>query len=251
MRRGQYQAFEALRDGFRNHVAGLSARSPWLGDLQEELRLQLGYTDYRIETPIVYNRALDEVGRDDEPAFIVVADNPGKNEQKKTQNRYLVGQSGKLASGWFAAELGLDFHKSCIIINKTPIHTPKTAEIALLKKLARAKSPRLGEELDSLLDESQRWMASLGRNLHEALGCVLWVSGYGELRPRKLFGTWAEETRRLYASAPPALRDSVWVFRHFSMNQFSIEYSRSKAPGSPEARLSAIGTARRLEILGW
>jgi hypothetical protein len=251
VRRGQYQAFDALRGGFRDYVERLTARSPWLGDIQEELRLELGYADYRVETPVVYNIALDDVRLGDEPSFIIVADNPGKNEQKKSQNRYLVGQSGKLASGWFAAELGLDFHKSCLIINKTPIHTAKTAEIALLKKLARRRSQRLGDELDAMLDESQRWMAGFGRGLHEALGCVLWISGYGELRPRKLFEAWAEETRRLYASAPAGLRDRVWVFRHFSMNQFSIEYSRSEAPGTPIERLSAIGTARRAEILGW
>jgi hypothetical protein len=251
MRRRQYEAFEALRDEFRDYVAELSGRSPWLGSLQEELRVALGYEDYRVETPIVYNRALDDVALGDEPAYIVVADNPGKNEQKASQNRYLVGQSGKLASGWFAAELGLDFHKSCLIINKTPIHTPKTAEIALLKKLARRKSPRLGGELDALLDESQRWMAGFARRLHGTMGCILWISGYGELRPGKLFRPWAEEAARLYAAAPRSLADKVWVFRHFSMNQFSIEYSRSEASGAPLGRLAAIGTARRGEILGW
>jgi hypothetical protein len=251
MKRKQYEAFDALRGEFRDYVTMLSGRSPWLGGLQEELRAELGYEDYRVETPIVYNRALDDVGLGDEPAYIVVADNPGKNEQKASQNRYLVGQSGKLATGWFAAELGLDFRKACLIVNKTPIHTPKTAEIALLKKLARRKSSRLGEEMDALLDESQRWMAGFARRLHGAMGCVLWISGYGELRPGKLFRSWAEETGRLYASAPRSLTDKVWVFRHFSMNQFSIEYSRSNAPGTPRERLAAIGTARRGEILGW
>ena len=250
MNRGQYRAFDGLRGRFRDYVQKLTVRSPWLGELQEELRVEQGYSDYRVETPIVYNLALDDVSIADEPVYIIVADNPGKNEQKKSRNRYLVGQSGKLASGWFAAELGIDFQKSCIIINKTPIHTPKTAEIALLKKLARRKSPQLGDELDSLLDESQRWMAGLG-DLHGAMGCVLWVSGYGELRPRKLFRAWAEETTRLYASAPAALRNSVWVFRHFSMNQFSIEYRRTEATCNPADRLAAIGTARRKEILGW
>ncbi|MCX7027978.1 MAG: hypothetical protein NT061_10995 [Spirochaetes bacterium] len=251
MRREQFETFDCLRSAFRNYAAGLSAKSPWLGELQEELRVELGYEDYKVETPIVYNRALDDLGPGDEPAFIIVADNPGKNEQKKTQNRYLVGQSGKLAKGWFASELKLDFYKACVIINKTPIHTPKTAEIALLKRLARRKSARLGDELDAILDQSQRWMARLAFDLHSCLGCVLWVSGYGELRPGKLFRPWGEETAKLYAAAPSSLRDKVWVFRHFSMNQFSIEYARSKTGDSTLQRLAAIGTTRRKEILGW
>ena len=253
MKQRQFDAFDTLRSEFRSYVATLSAQTLWLGELQDELRIALGYDDYSIETPIVYNRALDDFGPTDEPAFIIVADNPGKNEQKKEQNRYLVGQSGKLAKGWFAAELGLDFQKTCLIINKTPIHTPKTAEIALLKKLAWQRSPRLGNELDAVLNESQIWMAGFARRLHEVIGCVLWISGYGELRPRKLFRPWADETTRLYADALPSLREKVWVFRHFSMNQFSIEYSRStsRAGASPLERLEIIGKARREEILGW
>lgn len=251
MRRSQFEAFAALRDEFRTYVADLSARSPWLKTIQEELRSELGYDDYEVETPIVYNRSLDAIGPEDRPEFIVVADNPGKSEQLSSQNRYLVGQSGKLAVGWFSAELGKDFRKTCLILNKTPIHTPKTAELALLRKLAYHSSEVLGAELDLLLVESQRRMASLARRLQGALGCVLWVSGYAELRPRKVFRPWAEEISELYARAPLSLREKVWVFRHFSMNQFSIEYARTTVPGSPLEKLEAIGRAHRRDILGF
>jgi hypothetical protein len=257
MTREQYAAFGAIRDDFREHVAALSREAPWLGELEDRLRRELGYDDYRIETPVVYNQALDDIGPKDSPRFIVVADNPGKNEQKAENQRYLVGQSGKLAQGWFAKELGQDFRTSALIINKTPIHTPKTAELARLRALARADSPARAARLDELLAESQRTMAGIAFRLHECLGGALWVSGYGELGGKRLFSAWAAEATRLYADAPPELRGKVWVFRHFSMNQFAIEYKRygeGGAPGfglAPMEKLEAIGMANRTRILGW
>jgi len=78
MTEGQFSEFAILREGFRDYVASLSAGTPWLGDLQERLRVSRGYDDYRIETPVVYNEALDELGPTGSPRFIVVADTPGK-----------------------------------------------------------------------------------------------------------------------------------------------------------------------------
>ena len=66
-------------------------------------------------------------------------------------------------------------------------------------------------------------MAGLAFRLHERLGCPLWISGYGELGKKGLFHPYARELTRLFASAPEAKRESLWLFRHFSMNQFAIE----------------------------
>lgn len=252
MTQGQFSEFDGMRDDFREYASSLSMRAPWLGGLQERLRVSLGYDDYRIETPVVYNEALDDLKLGDKPRFIIVADNPGKNEQKAANRRYLVGQSGKLAQGWFRKELDLDFRNSALIINKTPIHTPKTAELGRLRRLAAEDSKQRAAQLDSILDESQRTMARLAFRLHSCLGGVLWVSGYGELKPRGLFAAWAEETAALYAKAPKALRDKVWVFRHFSMNQFAIEYKQYAGTGlEPMEKLAVIGKANRVRILGW
>ena len=261
MQSSSYKVLSSFRDEFRSYVESLSERSPWLGDLQEKLRLQSGYADYAIETPVVYNTALDELNVTAEPRFIILADNPGKNEQKASQRRYLVGQSGKLARGWFERELGLDFEASTLIINKTPIHTPKTAELAILRSLAREESTAIGREFDLLFEESQRVMARFAYKLHSGLGCVLWISGYGELKRKGLFAAWMDEMEKLYASAPQSLKSKVWVFRHFSMNQFSIEYSGSRLTpdsrpiaGDTEkvmSRLGKIGTDNRQRLLGW
>lgn len=252
MNSGQFREFDGIRQEFRAYTASLSAQAPWLGELQEKLRLSLGYDDYSIETPVVYNEALNDIGPKDAPHFIIVADNPGKNEQKAANRRYLVGQSGKLAQSWFRKELGLEFHGSTLIINKTPIHTPKTAELATLRRLAAGISIKRAAELDRLLDESQVAMARFAFRLHTCLGAVLWISGYGELKPRRLFAAWAEEITRLYATASPVLRNDVWVFRHFSMNQFAIEYKHFNGTTSaPMEKLKAIGTDNRRRILGW
>ncbi|HUX38871.1 MAG TPA: hypothetical protein VMV44_13305 [Rectinemataceae bacterium] len=252
MKAAAFRAFCRLRDEFEAQTRTWAKATPWLAGLQEELRTELGYEDYRVETPIVFNEALREVEASCEPAFVLVADNPGKNEQLARNRRYLVGQSGKLAEGWFRRELDIDFRKEVILINKTPLHTPKTAELRKLLVLAGERSPARREALRSLLDESQRWMAGMARRLHEALGVPLWISGYGELGPRGLFAPYSEALALEYAKAPAFLREGVLLFRHFSMNQFAIEMKEKRKPGLPlRAELERIGSDNRKRLLGW
>lgn len=256
MKAGAYRDFLGAKERFSALVERIGREAPWLAETQEALRLELGYDDYRIETPAVYNLDLDTVGPGDDPPFILVADNPGKNEQKTANRRYLVGQSGRLAAGWFARELGLDFRAATLIVNKTPVHTPKTNELRRLAILAG----RRRAALEVLLEESQREMARIAFAMHGALGNTLWVSGYGELGSRGLFSAWAEEIVALYGrGAPKGLADRVWVFRHFSMNQFSIEYNAAMRedggvgadPRAAMERLGRIGRANRVRILGF
>jgi len=248
MTEGQFTEFCKIRDEFRAYVDELSARaSSWLLPLQEELRQLQGYSDYSVETPVVYNRALDDVQAGDDIRFIIVADNPGKNEQLGKNQRYLVGQSGKLARSWFKAELGLDFERQAIIINKTPIHTPKTAELRLLRKLADQRPT----EFDALLAESQKRMADFAFRFHVCLDCYLWISGYGELAGRGLFKPWAEALSGYYEKKSDDIKRKVLVFRHFSMNQFAIEYKSNQAGLPVIGKLEAIGQANRRRILGW
>jgi len=262
MKQTEYAAIESLRDDFSRLVKKLCRDLPFLPALQEELRLELGYDDYRVETPVVYNRALDEVGPKDRISFILVADNPGKKEQLAANNRYLVGQSGKLAEGFFRDRLSVDFRREVLILNKTPIHTPKTAELRRLLSLADAAGKREGEGLRKAFRESQETMAALARRLHGALGAagngaagngtVLWVSGLGELREKGLFRPWAEALGAAYKDAPPALVDRVWLFNHFSMNQFAIEVKKKADPARPLLEeLGRIGTENRKRVLGW
>jgi hypothetical protein len=268
MQSAAYAVLSSVRGEFRALVRRWSAEHPYLGPLQERLRQELGYGDYAVETPIVYNEALDALRARDRIRVILVADNPGKKEQLEGNRRYLVGQSGKLAAGWFERELGIDFRREVLILNKTPVHTPKTAELRRLLALAGSERERLG----ALLGESQRAMADLAWRLFLALGAgrgegsaALWISGRGELGKGRLFSAYREELSRLArASAPgrsgPAARSAAeagtpppraWVFNHFSMNQFAIEMKRKGDPAySAWENLERIGSDNWRGVFG-
>lgn len=66
--------------------------------------------------------------------FIIVGDNPGEVEVK--ESKYFVGPSGKILRNRFLEEFKLvdDFDKSCIVFNKTVIHTKQTQELRVVKQ---------------------------------------------------------------------------------------------------------------------
>ena len=253
MRSAAYTALCAVRSEFRSLVERWTAEHPYLRGLQEQLRAKMGYDDYSVETPIVYNEALDEITAKDRIRFILVADNPGKSEQLAANRRYLVGQSGKLAASWFARELGVDFRREVLILNKTPVHTPKTAELRRLLALA---GPRRAA-LSGLLEESQRAMANLAWRLYLAFGAgkseasaILWISGRGELRRGGIFEVYREGLARLAAASPRSARRRFWAFNHFSMNQFAIELKRkAESAAGIWQNLERIGSENRDRIL--
>ena len=253
----QWHAFAAFRDAFRSRCEAWErdAGGPtgWLAALQREAAERDGTPAYPLQTPIVYNRALDDVGREGIVSLIVVGDNPGKDEQLEKNRRYLVGQAGKLGDGFFRRNpgLGVDFRKNVIILNKTPIHSAKTKQLAFLRREG-------GERFDALFDGSQRWMARETAALQKALGCGLWLVGYGELREKGLFASYAQELGREYAGAVGAAngeagtRDDVRLYQHFSMNRFTIDLGERGNPSlSLGENLRVIGLAHRAEILGW
>ncbi|MDA8426374.1 MAG: hypothetical protein M0Z80_09585 [Treponema sp.] len=268
MRSAAYAELDSVRREFRALVRRWSAEHSYLGPLQERLREELGYGDYRVETSIVYNEALDAVRTGDSIRVLLVADNPGKKEQLEVNRRYLVGQSGKLAAGWFERELGIDFRREVLILNKTPVHTPKTAELRQLLALAGPERGRL----EALLAESQRAMADLAWRLFLAFGAgrgagsaALWISGRGELRRGGLFSAYREELSRLVQAASSKRRGAgarsaaepgeapprAWVFNHFSMNQFALEMKRkSDVAHSAWDNLERIGSDNWRGVFG-
>lgn len=237
-----FRRFRALRDEFRARVDTWNQGLPGLLAAQEALARELGEDDYRVETPVVYNRALDEVGADADIAWIVVADNPGKREQEACAQRYLIGRSGQATERFFRAELGLELRERAVIVNKTPVHTPKTAQ---LRKLGR-----LHPELAEPLVESQRYMAELALGLFDALGAKLWIMGLSELKPRGLFGPWLETFRD--GLARRAVGDRVYAFNHFSMGSFAGELKRRRDPGESAAQASLrIGRENSRRLFGY
>jgi hypothetical protein len=226
----------------------------------------------------VYNTALDDVKQSDTITIILVGDNPGKEEQREKNRRYLVGQSGKLADSFFRKhpELNTDFRRNVIILNKTPVHTAKTNHLKYLMQHG-------DDSVRKLLTVSQSWMAQQTAALHLALaagGTQLWLVGYSELKPKGLFTVYRDTLKAAYdrslgtglntstvgtATSDRSLVDdmrpewnSVLVFQHFSMNCFSIDLNRftnnrslvQNVPDSLPQTLLTLGSIHRGGIFG-
>ncbi|WP_022932389.1 hypothetical protein [Treponema bryantii] len=243
----QWKYFCDFKDQFKNKVEEWKKAAPELTELQRQAALLAKTPEYPFETTVVYNRALDDITPEDQIKLIVIGDNPGKDEQLAKNNRYLVGQAGKIAEGYFRKnpELGVDFRKNVIILNKTPIHSAKTAQLNTIAKQG-------GEKIAGLIKESQLWMAEKTAQLHAALGTELWLVGYSELKPRRIFCPYRDE---LKAFCSPEAWARVYVFQHFSMNRFTIDLGdfieagkKEKAP--LESNIHELGLIHKKEIFG-
>jgi hypothetical protein len=259
MTKTAWRAFSAAREHYREETEKLRQSLPKLRALQQELVDRRSGPAYAVETPVVYNRALDDLGPHDDIKLILVADNPGRREQAAENRRYLVGPSGKIADKFFRdhPELGIDFRKQAIILNKTPIHTPRTGELRELCRLGDAAGAGKGSFSDRAA-RSQELMARLLLEFHAALAPVpVWITGYSEMKKGGVFEVYTETLGRLYGPESPqtpaaARREDLFFYRHFSMNQFTIDLSRQALPGETlRASLDRIGKAYRRRILGW
>lgn len=230
------------------------------GQLSEKLYLlqKAAATDvpaYSLENAVVYNSSYDKITKDDDILLIVIADNPGKEEQLKINRQYLIGQSGRIAEGFFRrnAELGTDFRKNTVILNKTPVHTAKTAHLKYLIKNGDS-------DVKKMIEESQIQMAQLAFQLHAGLAesaskatdvPQLWLVGYSELKKNGIFAGYRNELKKCYEGC--RFWDDVFVYQHFSMNRFLVELNefKSKHPDLPlKSCLEKIGRSHREEIFG-
>src|SRR5574344_920305 len=223
----QWNAFEKFRNEFKVECKKWSLISNELSSLQKDSSLK-DTPPYPLENSIVYNKALDEITAADEIHLIVIGDNPGKEEQLTKNQKYLVGQSGRIAEGFCRRnpELNTDFRKNVIILNKTPIHTAKTAHLRYLAN----SSPKI----KALISESQLWMAEATACLHKqlVLGAEaessfvpqLWLVGYAELKGKNgLFLPYRNCLKQTYFESNDKAWDEVFVYQHFSMNRFLID----------------------------
>lgn len=249
MTKDQWAAYRLCCKTYKEWADTLMHSLPELKKFQQHLVDNRESTSFTVESPIVYNRALDDVSETDSIKLILVADNPGRREQAAENRRYLVGPSGKLAENFFRnhPELGIIFRKNVIILNKTPIHTPRTAE---LRELGRIGGPAVQQALDL----SQQTMAHLLRAFHEALGgkaLPVWIIGYSELGKKKLFSPFTRTLEEAYPPEDP-LRSQIFLFRHFSMNQFSADIRKRRLNNEDITdTLLRTGTEYRQRILGW
>ncbi|MDR2049197.1 MAG: hypothetical protein LBP69_07055 [Treponema sp.] len=231
------RAFNKAVERYRALVDGIALLPNLAGHIQSLVDRREG-PSYTVQRPAVFNGAIGE------PAavrMILVGDNPGRREQE--QGRYLVGPSGKIAETFFRnnGELGIDFRKNVLILNKTPIHTPRTVE---LKELCRLG---IGDAVVS----SQRFMAELLYEFWELLARPkIWIIGYSEMKKGGIFEAYTEKLAE-FCAANPLFRDDLLLFRHFSMNQFTIDLRKQALPGETLSQsLERIGAAYRTRVLG-
>lgn len=243
----QWKAFCDFKIELKQKIAEWTAAAPELKALQKFAADEAGVPEYPFEIPVVYNLALEDVSPQDEIKLIVIGDNPGKDEQRAKNSRYLVGQAGKIAEGYFRnnPELGVDFRKNVIILNKTPVHSAKTVQLKTIVKKG-------GPAIANLLKESQIWMAEKTAELHNKLSTELWLVGYSELKPKRIFCQYRDT---LKAACTPEAWNRVFVFQHFSMNRFTIDLAdyikASKKEKAPlEANIHELGILHRKEIFG-
>ncbi len=254
MTKEQFKIFDDFRREFKKYCQNLNTQySAILRPLQIEASKK-DTPEYPLETCVVYNTALDELTENSEIHLIVIGDNPGKDEQLLKNNKYLVGQSGKIATGFFAKnpELKTDFRKNVIILNKTPVHTAKTNHLKFLSKNG-------GEQIQKLIEDSQIFMAEQTAKLHKNL-CEnanesgwqpeLWLVGYAELKPKGIFTEYRDTLKKCYENSP--LWEKVFVFQHFSMNRFSIDlkaFMQNHKNVSLQNAIHELGKMHKNEIL--
>lgn len=276
----EWQSFLQFRTEFSQKVKEWQKFSDLLLPLQK-MASKKDTPPYPIETAVVYNTALDEIQENDEIKIIVIGDNPGKNEQLSVNQKYLVGQAGKIATSFFQknSSLDIDFRKNVIILNKTPIHTAKTSHL-------KAVFQNGDDKIKSLLCETQKWMAENTQKLHSSfLNAELWLVGYGELKKNGIFSVYKDALKNAYCTRPDDTEKCEWqgdteksdccnetekfdsldnaekydfsplwekvkVFQHFSMNRFSIDlknYEKENCVSIKQA-LDELGKLHRDEI---
>ena len=216
----EWQAFSSFRSAFKEkcHIWQDSCHNI-LSPLQQKAYQLDNVPPYPIENSVVYNTDLDSVTPNSQIKLILVGDNPGKNEQLNVNQKYLCGLAGKIAENYFKKnpELVIDFRKNVIILNKTPVHTAKTKELYSLVKY--------DTDVNNLINESQVFMAEQTMTLQNALNIPIWLIGYGEIKTNGIFQSYLSTMTNLYTHKYMTNYDKLFVFQHFSMNRFSIDFN--------------------------
>jgi len=177
---------------------------------------------------MVFNSELKAFALSDSaPRIILVADNPG--ERERVEGRYLVGPSGKKAKKWFQDNMNLVLHRDVLVLNKTPISTPRTHHLA---ELERTVVPQF--------QESQQKMADIAWQLTAGIpDAALWIVGLSHFGPKGIFAAFCERLRENAGQAT----SRIFLFPHFSFGHF-----RRNVPLDPCSR-ERFGQTTRLKYM--
>lgn len=237
MTQSQYSALCAFRTESKNLVARCTCHD-------EELRALFFEAGKVIQTPVVYNKALDDFDHASDIRLILVGDNPGVTEQQRSVRRYLAGAAGAAARSFFLKNsLGVDFEHQVLVFNKTPFHTHSTSD---LQKILTAGSIELRRDFLLSIDQSARSTFAL----QKALGCPIWVVGYGHLRAGGVFEVYLRDIIEEYFAhfdGGEAFLERVplYLFQHFSMNCFLKDF-RNYSLEAENLGLDALAILKKL-----
>ncbi|GMO40524.1 MAG: hypothetical protein Ta2F_16650 [Termitinemataceae bacterium] len=239
-----YSAFKDVCLRFKKLTQDIQKQVPQLHGILQNIVTTRSGPQYNIVNSVVYNRSLDNITEDDHIKLIIIGDNPGRREQESSL--YLIGPSGKIAEGFFKKEksLQIDFRKNTIILNKTPVHTPRTAD---LKEVI--KSDAIKSDIKNIIESSQKEMANLLSCFYATLGVPIWITGYSEMKHNGIFETYMLQLQTLIAEGI-LKKEDIFIYRHFSMNQFTIDLNKQKKQNETvKTALNRIGAAYRDRIL--
>jgi len=164
-------------------------------------------TKYEVINSLVFNNDLRKIGKSG-PKYILVADNPGMDEQK--DSRYLIGLSGKMARNFFLNNgLVEDFEKEVAVLNKSCLHTHSTKDLKKLK------------EYSEISTDSQSYMADMLVDIQKLFNCDVWVIGCSEMKRKGIFETYLERLRFRYSGDAKDLKKKVFFYPHFSYGNFN------------------------------
>jgi len=217
MNKKQLELFQELGDSLKKYTSDISGKDPAV-------------------IP-VYNSDIDLFERDCDIKYILVADNPGKEEAE--ENRYLIGPAGTQARNFFEYnELVEDFSKEVLVLNKTCLHTNATSD---LRKL----------NTNELFAESQKFMAELVYDFHKLLACELWIVGCSEIKPRGIFSVFGDTLTQFYSrDKGDSLRERVMCYKHFSYGNFIHDLKKNQSTDI-YIKLRSLGADMRLKTFGW
>ena len=131
----KFSQLSKLIDLFENKVEVWKKENPGLLEKIQCVNVEAckGGNGYRIDNAIVFNRNLRKLSESG-PKYIIVADNPGMDEQKDENSCYLIGKAGQMTRNFFINnKLVEDFDSQVAVLNKTCIHTKSTGDLKKLK----------------------------------------------------------------------------------------------------------------------
>jgi len=213
----KFKQFESIIDSFQKQVEQWIGQNSGLAQAIEDLNIkEQKKSVYKVENSVVFNRNLRKI-RELGPKYILVADNPGMDEQKNENLCYLIGKAGKVARNFFENNgLVTDFESEVAVLNKTCIHTHSTADLKKLK------------EYKELISETQRFMADIAIDIQMIYGSKLWITGCSELHEKGLFAQYLSRLNERHSTDAWHLKDKAYFYPHFSYGNFQKKINAVK-----------------------